>query len=1138
MPTIIPASPTAAALMKFEEVPVDNYTGIPDISIPLVSVPTHSKDVGINLALKYHPLGTGYGEVAGEAGLGWSMITGGSITRTVRGLPDEQLELGYKKIGMYRYNNPYNHIINNDLGPNSHTENEFLWETQEHGKYDTEHDLWQFNFMGHTGRFIIKNIDADEGGELAVFSLDKTNTLKIILDYDYVINPPALPKYVFNGFTVFDDKGYKFVFTAKEETTVSNFVYSEYYCRILPSPYSANTTSTTYTSGFQLTEVFDNNGNQLIEFLYNTDPMKECKIDHNTTRFEMISHTPLDIMQILVGLSDINMQNQQLKMGPTSTGTTSTRVTKTKKVQTINVADIARIYVNYASDRLDLEDGHNQWRINEIVLDNWDNIHIKKIDLFPGYSSYTNAANESVNRLMLDSVTETRYKNGQPGSQTLTTRLEYSNPPDYGLDVFHDAWGNFMLREPKCNSGVTLIPYIKKDILQKMTLPTGGCIIYDFEPNTYSYIGDEPVTNFDENPDNWIMHDVDANLTGFGNFSTTNFTNAVQLFTLDMAQTIKLDYTVDVPTTSVTVKIYKLETNGSLTEVGQLFCQSFEGFCEDMSNSVNFPSAGTYYAKLFTTDGNFDPPFTVNIKACYATVPEILSQHLFGGGVRIKRIGAFEQEVDKNVYENPESQATKEKKYNYNFFGTAKSSGSLAYARPVFDYNFSRNVHFEIYCSCGQCQGNVFICENLEFTFEYTAHTANNNLQQIRTKGADVGYRNVTVSETGNGRAEFSYLSPIDHPEDNYYFTYPFCPSPNLDYKRGLVTKEEVFNEANQKLKKIDYGYDIVDEPEENTITGLRTKYQSVGNNPFTYKFAMYTGIIDDALDNCSGYGTPVYTYPCGYLWDTGGWPNTYIGYDVVKEATGWAKLVSKTTTDYFYNPNRAVAIDETFNYNPANKQISEHTATGSNGEVLKTEYFYHTGNSTVSQNRVSEIEQIRSFNNSTLISGSKINYGNNFTAHHSWLPEIIRTAPGSQPFEDKIIFRQYDAFGNPEIVEEVGGNKVYYVWGYKNTQPILKVESATDLSLPSIIVNQIKGFAEANDMVHFLDEVAQLRSALPGAMVTAYTYVPLIGVQSVTDAKGMTTTYEYDELGRVELIRDNDGNLISENKYNYRTQN
>lgn len=43
------------------------------------------------------------------------------------------------------------------------------------------------------------------------------------------------------------------------------------------------------------------------------------------------------------------------------------------------------------------------------------------------------------------------------------------------------------------------------------------------------------------------------------------------------------------------------------------------------------------------------------------------------------------------------------------------------------------------------------------------------------------------------------------------------------------------------------------------------------------------------------------------------------------------------------------------------------------------------------------------------------------------------------------------------------------------------------------------------------------VRAALPNAMVHTWTYEPLIGVTSYTDASGKTTTYEYDGLGRLK---------------------
>lgn len=110
MPTVISPSPTVAALMKFEETPVNNYTGIPDISIPLFSSPTLSKDINLDISLKYHSGGTAVDEKASDVGLGWSLFAGGTISRTVRGLPDEIYDTqgivahGKGKLGLYHNN--------------------------------------------------------------------------------------------------------------------------------------------------------------------------------------------------------------------------------------------------------------------------------------------------------------------------------------------------------------------------------------------------------------------------------------------------------------------------------------------------------------------------------------------------------------------------------------------------------------------------------------------------------------------------------------------------------------------------------------------------------------------------------------------------------------------------------------------------------------------------------------------------------------------------------------------------------------------------------------------------------------------------------------------------------------------------
>ncbi|SHH90417.1 YD repeat-containing protein, partial [Flavobacterium defluvii] len=36
-------------------------------------------------------------------------------------------------------------------------------------------------------------------------------------------------------------------------------------------------------------------------------------------------------------------------------------------------------------------------------------------------------------------------------------------------------------------------------------------------------------------------------------------------------------------------------------------------------------------------------------------------------------------------------------------------------------------------------------------------------------------------------------------------------------------------------------------------------------------------------------------------------------------------------------------------------------------------------------------------------------------------------------------------------------------------------------------------------------------------------------------DPKGFITTYTYDSFGRLETVKDNLGNILSENQYNYK---
>jgi hypothetical protein len=162
-------------------------------------------------------------------------------------------------------------------------------------------------------------------------------------------------------------------------------------------------------------------------------------------------------------------------------------------------------------------------------------------------------------------------------------------------------------------------------------------------------------------------------------------------------------------------------------------------------------------------------------------------------------------------------------------------------------------------------------------------------------------------------------------------------------------------------------------------------------------------------------------------------------------------------------------------------------------------------------------------------------------------LPEFIETSKGANVLEERIVFKDYYENGNVKEVHKTDGDHIVYIWGYNQTQPIAKIENVTYNDIKSYVSN-LQSLSDGDNDNCFdtescnesalRDALATLRANLPdNAMMSSYTYDPLIGVTSTTDSRGYTTYYEYDDFNRLEHVKDANGHIISKREYHYKDQ-
>ncbi|REC49972.1 hypothetical protein DRF67_00020 [Chryseobacterium pennipullorum] len=1099
LPNITPPSLAAYSLGKFGNLEIGEFTGSPNINIPLLKFKGNSLEM--DLLLSYTSPGIKVDEKDGYFGLGWTLIAGGVINRIVRGKND---------------------FVNKKLAPPDNFDNgvydpkvaQFFYDAA-NGNNDTEADLFSFNTGDINGQFVINN-----QGQITLLSKDN---IKFQILYDMEHKPYFVMK---------DSKGVTYYFTAIEEifTRVSGGS-----SHVPPSP-------TSITAWF-LTKKENVDGEQII-FEYEED-IQRYILSHSQTLSYSSPFIQLDCEYDDQGLAITKNYSKAPTLGSILSNETNNFGKRLKRI--LSNRNTAKIELDYNNGVIMTH--YNNSNIIEKLNFQIDKTLNERLFL-NSIISLTKAKDYKFEYIqpaafpprLSFSQDHWGYFNGKFNTNIVPKNLKYLlnlNTINYnGAD-----------KQPDHTKSVY-------GALNKVIYPTKGFTTIEYEPN--SYYGTEIVY---PNPKN--IHEglvvaknqrqitktftiqapisQEIKIQGYGNFNSIDCENS-----LNLGSRHRIDFSV-----------MDLQTN----QIVNLNGKDSQGNPMGSYSDVSFSDGNTSYYYLKTEPGkSYEFKLFANWNCTNGSVglsyydqpPTEVTKNILTGGNRVVKMIDFEEngQFIKRYYYAPKNnlnQSSGEKGADPNYFDFRKwetgcidltvlkdaiiSSSSII---PLFDSGKSNVYYKYVTVSLG---GDNFEKGGVEKEYIVNKDYSGNQLFGSENVGSapwtNFGWNNGYLKtekffdNTGKTLKANDYLWEKKNITNNksYYIRK------NYNQK---APRNPVYTCSNEDVNRDNNGTYWV-------CTTNHTHFILVGSGKCT---------LPNSNNIEKKYSNPCYQKPLGYQL-----VHQYAieNLDIVEyDNISYQKyLKTVTSTDYMNNqPMKSTVTENSYDSN-LHYQLTKEIKTYPDKKIVETNtgYAHEKGNQKLINANMIGIplettvvqKQNVSDSNGKIILKTETKYDDPATLFPT--STLSYDLQNSNPITE-VTYDQYDSNGNLQQYTSKDKISTVIIWGYNNTKPIAKIEdiklTAIQQSYITTIVNASNTDAAAgtnNDESSLLSAFTTFRGQLPNHQITTYSYDPLIGVRSITPPSGIREVYLYDSAGRLKEIRENNqtGRLVKEFKYNYK---